>query len=121
MSAKNVLGERLEPCSLEPLTGFFRDGCCNTNNHDSGSHTVCVRVTQSFLQFSISRGNDLSTPRPELNFPGLKVGDKWCVCASRWKEAAEEGVAPPVILKSTYEKALNIVSKADLKYHALSD
>ncbi len=121
MSAKNVLGENLVPCSNNPLTGFFRDGCCNTNSYDSGSHTVCVQITDSFLQFSISKGNDLSTPRPEFDFPGLRSGDKWCVCASRWKEAAEEGIAPPVILKCTHEKALNIISKADLTYHALSE
>jgi hypothetical protein len=121
LSAKNVLGKGLEPCSINPLTGFFRDGCCNTSSDDSGSHTVCVQITDPFLQFSISKGNDLSTPRPEFDFPGLKPGDKWCVCATRWKEAAEEGVAPPVILKSTHEKALRVISKADLTYHALSE
>ena len=118
--AKNVLGESLEPCSMNPLTGYFRDGCCNTDTNDIGAHTVCVQVTDSFLQFSISKGNDLSTPRPEYNFLGLTAGDQWCVCANRWKEAAEEGAAPPVILKSTHEKALNVISKADLTYHALT-
>jgi hypothetical protein len=103
------------------MTGFFRDGCCNTSSDDSGSHTVCVQLTDVFLQFSITKGNDLSSPRPEFNFPGLKAGDKWCVCAARWKEAAEEGVAPPVLLKCTHESALNIISKADLTYHALTD
>ena len=121
MSAKNVLGEKLQPCSMNPLTGFYRDGCCNTSREDSGSHTVCVQVTDSFLQFSISKGNDLSSPRPEFNFPGLKHGDNWCVCASRWKEAADAGVAPPVILNCTHENALNTISKADLTYHALNE
>ena len=119
MLAKNVLGEKLQPCSMNPLTGFYRDGCCNTSKEDSGSHTVCVQVTDSFLQFSFSKGNDLSTPRPDFNFPGLKSGDRWCVCASRWKEAADAGVAPPVLLNCTHENALNIISKADLTYHAL--
>ncbi|OUW04685.1 MAG: hypothetical protein CBD16_01720 [Betaproteobacteria bacterium TMED156] len=121
MSSKNVLGEILQPCSLDPVTGFFRDGCCNTGPDDEGKHTVCVQVTEAFLQFSISKGNDLSTPRPEFNFPGLSAGDKWCVCASRWKEAAEVGLAPPVILNSTHENALELISKADLTYHALSE
>ena len=119
MVAKNVLGGDLKPCSTDPLTGFFRDGCCNTGVDDLGSHTVCVRVTNAFLQFSSSKGNDLSTPRPEFNFPGLIAGDKWCLCASRWKEAADAGVAPPVLLNSTHLKALDIISKADLEYHAL--
>jgi len=119
LSAKNILGENLQPCSLNPLTGFYRDGCCNTSNEDFGSHTVCVQVTDPFLQFSIAKGNDLSSPRPEFNFPGLKAGDNWCVCAARWKEAAEAGVAPPVLLNCTHENALNIISKADLTYHAL--
>ena len=119
MVAKNVLGGDLKPCSTDPLTGFFRDGCCNTGVDDIGSHTVCVRVTNAFLQFSSSKGNDLSTPRPEFNFPGLIAGDKWCLCASRWKEAADAGVAPPVLLNSTHLKALDIISKADLEYHAL--
>ena len=121
MVAKNVLGGDLKPCSTDPLTGFFRDGCCNTGVDDLGSHTVCVRVTNAFLQFSSSKGNDLSTPRPEFNFPGLIAGDKWCLCASRWKEAADAGVAPPVLLNSTHLKALDIISKADLEYHALME
>jgi len=119
--AKNVLGGDLKPCSTDPLTGFYRDGCCNTGVDDLGSHTVCVRVTNAFLQFSSSKGNDLSTPRPEFNFPGLNAGDKWCLCASRWKEAADAGVAPPVLLNSTHSKALDIISKADLEYHALME
>ena len=121
MVAKNVLGGDLKPCSTDPLTGFYRDGCCNTGVDDLGSHTVCVRVTNAFLQFSSSKGNDLSTPRPEFNFPGLNAGDKWCLCASRWKEAADAGVAPPVLLNSTHSKALDIISKADLEYHALME
>ena len=114
-----MLGKELEPCSFNPLTGFFRNGCCNTSSDDFGSHTVCVRVTKEFLTFSTSKGNDLVTPRPEFNFPGLVAGDRWCICAGRWKEAADAGVGPPVLLKSTHEKALEIVSKADLEYHAL--
>ena len=121
MAAKNVLGKELVPCSLNPLTGFFRDGCCNTSDDDFGNHTVCVRVTKEFLTFSTSKGNDLVTPRPEFNFPGLVAGDKWCICAGRWKEAADAGVGPPVLLDSTDEKALEIISKADLEYHALME
>jgi len=119
-NAKNVLGELLQPCSMNPKTGFFRDGCCKTGANDYGSHTVCVRVTEAFLLFSSKQGNDLSTPRPELQFPGLKAGDQWCVCAGRWKEAAEAGYAPPVLLDATNEKALDVVSLADLEYHALA-
>ena len=118
--SKNVLGELLQPCSMNPRTGFFRDGCCKTSENDYGSHTVCVRVTEAFLLFSSKEGNDLSTPRPELQFPGLKAGDQWCVCAGRWKEAAEAGCAPPVLLDATNEKALDVVSLADLEYHALA-
>ena len=118
--SKNVLGELLQPCSMNPRTGFFRDGCCKTSENDYGPHTVCVRVTEAFLLFSSKEGNDLSTPRPELQFPGLKAGDQWCVCAGRWKEAAEAGCAPPVLLDATNEKALDVVSLADLEYHALA-
>ena len=118
-NSKNVLGELLQPCSMNPRTGFFRDGCCKTGANDYGSHTVCVRVTEAFLLFSSKEGNDLSTPRPELQFPGLKAGDQWCVCAGRWKDAAEAGCAPPVLLDATNEKALDVVSLADLEYHAL--
>jgi uncharacterized protein (DUF2237 family) len=108
--SRNVFGEPLESCSEEPLTGFFRDGCCNTSDQDTGSHTVCVRLTQEFLEFSRFRGNDLSTPRPEFGFPGLKPGDRWCLCAARWHEAAEAGMAPRVFLRATHERALEIVS-----------
>src|SRR5689334_5516579 len=117
--ARNVLGTELQLCSMDPLTGFTRTGCCETGPEDIGSHTVCVQVTEEFLAFSISRGNDLSTPRPEYGFAGLQPGDRWCLCAARWHEAAEEGFAPPVILESTHERALENVSLADLKYHAL--
>jgi uncharacterized protein (DUF2237 family) len=115
----NVLGDRLEPCSDEPRTGFYRDGCCNTGPEDLGLHVVCARVTAQFLAFSRAHGNDLSTPQPELGFPGLKPGDRWCVCAGRWREALEAGVAPPVVLSATHEEALAVVSLADLKRHAV--
>ncbi len=117
--ARNVLGTELQVCSLAPLTGFTRTGCCETGPEDTGSHTVCIQVTEEFLIFSMSHGNDLSTPRPEYGFAGLKSGDRWCLCASRWHEAAEAGFAPPVILEATHERALEIASLADLKYHAL--
>lgn len=117
-NAKNVLGGSLEPCSHDPLTGFFRDGCCNTVPEDFGQHTVCAVMTEPFLSFSVLRGNDLVTPRPEFRFPGLKAGDRWCVCAARWREAAEAGVAPPVILASTHQRALEVIALADLEYHA---
>ena len=117
-TAKNVLGGKLESCSTDPMTGFFRDGCCNTGPMDHGLHTVCVSVTDEFLQYSFSRGNDLITPRPEFRFPGLKPGDKWCLCASRWEEARQMGVAPPVYLASTHHKTLSIVDIAHLKAHA---
>lgn len=118
--AMNVLGTPLQPCSMDPLTGFFRDGCCNTNGDDVGVHTVCVRVTDAFLEFSRSRGNDLSTPRPEYAFPGLVDGDRWCLCAMRWKEAYDAGVAPQVVLESTHILTLEFVSLAALKAHAAS-
>jgi len=117
--AKNVLGTTLQFCSLNPLTGFTRTGCCETGIDDSGSHTVCAQMSDEFLVYSISRGNDLSTPLPEYGFEGLKAGDRWCVCASRWLEASEAGFAPPVILEACHEKCLEIVSLADLKYHEL--
>jgi hypothetical protein len=117
--ARNVLGGELEECSLNPLTGFFRDGCCNSGPEDAGSHTICTKVTDEFLAFSKAQGNDLSTPRPEYGFAGLKAGDRWCLCASRWLDAVEAGIAPPVILEATHERALEIVTLADLKYHAL--
>ena len=96
-SARNVLGGELAPCSMDPLTGFYRNGCCETGPHDLGLHTVCAVMTDDFLAFSKARGNDLSTPRPDLAFPGLKAGDRWCLCASRWAEALEAGAAPPVV------------------------
>ncbi len=114
----NVLGTPLVPCSYDPLTGYFRDGCCNTDETDGGSHLVCARVTQEFLVFSLQRGNDLMTPRPEYRFAGLKPGDRWCLCATRWKEALEAGLAPPVVLESTHAKALEFVSLDTLRQHA---
>ena len=115
----NVLGGRLEPCSVEPRTGFYRDGCCNTGPDDLGLHVICVRVTSKFLAFSKSQGNDLSTPQPDFGFPGLKPGDRWCLCAGRWREALDAGVAPPVVLSATHEEALAVVSLDDLKRHAV--
>ena len=114
----NVLGEPLESCSDEPKTGFFRDGCCNTSTQDVGSHTVCAQVTAEFLAFSKSKGNDLSTPRPEFGFAGLRPGDRWCLCAARWAEALEAGAAPRVYLLGTHQRALEIVSLEDLRAHA---
>jgi uncharacterized protein (DUF2237 family) len=116
---KNILGTNLEVCSLNPITGFTRSGCCETGPEDLGQHTLCAEVTDEFLQFSKLQGNDLMTPRPEFNFTGLKPGDRWCLCASRWLEALEEGIAPPVILEATDEKALEIIDLAELKYHQL--
>jgi uncharacterized protein (DUF2237 family) len=106
---RNVFGEKLETCSMNPTTGFFRNGCCSTGPEDFGVHTVCVVCTQEFLEFSRSAGNDLITPMPFYNFPGLKPGDSWCLCASRWKEAYEAGCAPLVILEATHEKTLDII------------
>lgn len=117
MNANNVLGAPLVPCSYDPLTGYFRDGCCHTDAHDAGSHVICARVTQAFLDFSLARGNDLTTPRPEHRFRGLQPGDRWCLCALRWKEALEAGVAPPVVLESTHERALDYVTLAQLRAH----
>lgn len=108
-ASENVFGEALETCSDRPVTGFFRDGCCNTGDQDLGSHTVCVEVTQEFLEFSRFRGNDLSTPRPEFGFPGLEPGDRWCLCAERWREAHAAGMAPRVRLRSTHKRALEVV------------
>jgi uncharacterized protein len=116
--AKNVLGTLLESCGTSPMTGFYRDGCCQTGPDDHGSHVVCAMVTKEFLAYTRSRGNDLSTPNPW--FPGLKPGDRWCLCASRWKEALDAGVAPPVVLEATHEKALKYVSLDDLKRHAVN-
>ncbi len=115
----NVLGEELQLCSEEPKTGFFRDGCCNTDERDRGLHTVCVILTDDFLGFSKARGNDLSTPRPEYNFPGLKAGDQWCLCATRWKEAFDHQVAPRVVLQSTHVRTLDVVSIDELKAYAI--
>lgn len=116
---RNVFGEALAPCSHSPLTGFYRTGCCHTGAEDIGLHTVCVEVTAEFLAFSKSRGNDLSTPLPAFGFPGLKPGDRWCLCAARWKEAYEAGMAPRVVLAATHEATLQIVPLADLKRFAL--
>jgi uncharacterized protein len=118
-SSINVYGEALESCSEEPLTGFFRDGCCNTSDQDTGSHTVCVTVSAAFLEFSRFRGNDLSTPRPEFGFPGLQAGDRWCLCAARWLEAHEQGMAPRVFLKATHQRALEIIPLELLKEFAV--
>ena len=115
----NVLGGRLEICSLTPMTGFFRNGCCDTSAEDVGSHTVCVVMTAEFLKFSKARGNDLSTPMPEFGFKGLKPGDRWCLCAPRWQEAFKAGQAPRVILRATHQGALSYCSLADLKRHAI--
>lgn len=115
----NVLGEPLETCSLTPRTGYTRSGACETGENDLGSHTVCAEVTDAFLQFSRSRGNDLITPRPEWDFPGLKPGDRWCLCAARWLEAYRAGVAPPVVLRATHARALSTVPLDLLKAHAI--
>jgi uncharacterized protein (DUF2237 family) len=117
--ANNVLGETLEPCSTAPLTGFTRNGSCETGPQDLGSHTVCAQVTTEFLEYSKSKGNDLITPVPEYDFPGLKPGDRWCLCAARWREALEAGCAPRVVLRATHEGALNLVEMDDLKVHAI--
>ena len=118
-TAKNVLGTPLRTCSTDPMTGFFRTGCCDTGADDVGLHVVCAEMTADFLHFSASRGNDLSTPNPWFGFPGLRPGDRWCLCASRWKEALEAGVAPPVVLEATHMAALEFVDLDDLKRHAL--
>ena len=115
----NVLGTPLEACCYVPKTGFFRDGYCRTDKSDFGRHVVCAEMTAAFLEFTKSQGNDLSTPRPEFGFPGLNPGDRWCLCAIRWKEACEEGVAPPVILEACEETALRVVSLEVLKEHAI--
>lgn len=117
MTAKNVLGAELASCSYDPLTGYLRDGCCSTDGADHGSHLICVRVTGQFLAFSKLRGNDLITPMPQHRFSGLEPGDRWCLCALRWREALEAGLAPPVILEATHENALRFVSLAQLEKH----
>lgn len=118
-SARNVLGGELICCCESPATGFYRDGYCHTGPHDLGSHTVCARMTREFLDFSVARGNDLVTPRPDYMFPGLNAGDRWCLCVTRWKEAFEAGVAPPVWLLATHERALDVVTLEQLTKHAL--
>ncbi len=114
----NVFEEPLHACSEQPLTGFFRDGCCNTGDDDQGSHTVCVEVSREFLEFSRFRGNDLSTARPEFGFPGLRAGDRWCLCAARWLEAYRQGMAPRVFLRRTHRRALEIVPLELLREYA---
>jgi hypothetical protein len=116
---RNVFGEIIETCSNRPMTGFYRTGCCHTGEDDVGLHTVCVEVSAEFLAFSKLRGNDLSTPLPEFGFPGLNAGDRWCLCAERWKEALDAGMAPRVILRATHEATLEVVALADLKRYAI--
>ncbi|NUN64829.1 DUF2237 domain-containing protein [Pseudanabaena biceps] len=117
---KNVLGGNLELCCSSPVTGFYRDGFCQTGDRDLGIHVVCAEVTDEFLAYTKSQGNDLQTPAPMFNFPGLKAGDRWCLCASRWKEALEMGVAPPVCLEATHESALKFVTLEQLKQPSIS-
>ena len=119
MTPRNVFGEPIETCSTAPMTGFFRDGCCNTGPMDRGLHVVCAEVTEAFLTYSRERGNDLVTPRPEFGFPGLRPGDRWCLCATRWEEARQAGVAPRVVLRATHVATLDVLSLDDLKAHAL--
>ena len=114
----NVFDDKLDTCCDDPVTGYFRDGCCNTDDTDVGSHTVCVQLTKEFLEFSRFRGNDLSTPRPEFGFAGLKAGDKWCLCAARWLEAQQNGMAPRVFLRGTHKRALEIVPLQLLREYA---
>ena len=114
----NVLGEELELCCSDPMTGFYRNGMCTTGPHDHGLHTVCIHTTKDFLEFSRAQGNDLSTPAPQYDFPGLEEGDKWCLCVTRWKEALDHGMAPKVYLKATHISALEFVDLKDLQAHA---
>ena len=116
---KNVLGTELQPCCLAPLTGFYRDGYCRTGGTDYGAHMVCAVMTAEFLEFSQRTGNDLSTPHPDYDFPGLQPGDRWCVCVSRWQEALQAGVAPQIILEATHMSTIEFVSLAELKQHAV--
>lgn len=118
MTARNVLGGTLVPCSFDPLTGWQRDGCCNTDTEDAGNHTICCVMTTEFLMFSKAVGNDLSTPRPELGFQGLAEGDQWCLCAARWEEARLAGFAPLVVLKATHERAIEATQLGHLQAHA---
>ncbi len=119
-NARNVLGGELTPCSAAPVTGFYRNGHCETGPEDIGMHTVCAVMTNEFLRFSMNAGNDLSTPRPEFDFPGLRPGDRWCVCAPRWKDALDAGVAPPLVLEATHEELLVIAPLNVLREHAAS-
>jgi hypothetical protein len=116
--AKNVLGAPLQACGTDPMTGFYRNGCCDTGPGDMGVHTVCAVMTDEFLAFTKARGNDLSTPVPQFQFPGLQAGDRWCLCATRWKEAYEAGVAPPVVLAASHMMSLEFVSLEELREHA---
>ncbi|MEL6350931.1 MAG: DUF2237 domain-containing protein [Cyanobacteria bacterium J06627_28] len=116
---ENVLGTPLQSCCIDPMTGFYRDGICQTGPQDRGVHVVCAEMTSAFLSYTKAQGNDLSTPQPAYNFPGLKPGDKWCLCASRWKEAMEDGVAPPVDLAATHKAALQHVTLDDLQRHTI--
>jgi uncharacterized protein len=118
-TALNVLGQPLQTCSLDPLTGWFRDGCCDTEGHDRGMHVVCAEMTKDFLRHQLETGNDLVTPRPQFAFPGLKPGDRWCVCLTRWKDALDAGVAPPVYLDATHEETLAVVPLSVLREHAV--
>lgn len=117
--AKNVLGGSLQTCCTSPMTGFYRDGLCNTGAGDRGAHVVCAQVTAQFLDYTKAQGNDLSTPVPAFHFPGLKPGDRWCLCASRWKEAFEDGMAPPVVLEATHVSALEYVTLEELQQHTI--
>lgn len=119
--AKNIFGHPLKPCCKNPMTGFYRTGCCETGPEDLGAHVVCIQVTDDFLEFSKARGNDLSTPMPQFEFPGLKEGDRWCLCALRWKEAYDAGVAPPIILSATHEEALKYIPMEELRQFGLDD
>ncbi|MEM9645711.1 MAG: DUF2237 domain-containing protein [Planctomycetota bacterium] len=114
-TAKNVLGSKLQSCSTDPMTGFYRDGCCNTGGQDHGVHVICAKMTAEFLEFSRARGNDLSTPNPLYSFAGLKPGDQWCLCAARWKEAYDAGMAPRVVLEATHVSALEYASLEELQ------
>jgi uncharacterized protein (DUF2237 family) len=116
--AKNVLGGDLQACSMDPVTGFYRDGCCHTCKEDTGMHTVCAVMTEDFLVYSRSMGNDLTTPRPEFQFPGLKAGDRWCVCLGRWVEALDAGFAPPVVLEAVHASACEFIDREVLERHA---
>jgi uncharacterized protein (DUF2237 family) len=118
-TSKNIIGKELEACCLDPVTGFYRNGFCETGPDDSGTHVVCSQMTKEFLSFTKARGNDLTTPSPLSGFPGLKPGDKWCLCVSRWKEALEADLAPPVVSSATHEAALRYVKREDLKKHAV--